>query len=120
MAPLPALRPGGAQRLCFGVFGSSKYAIFTTLILNFRKDRAMANLGEVYTEGNSFRARAEARQREYRAYTLGAEPGIYGHFLAGDAASEDKNFPVPEAFQAAKARQAKGKGKKRREQALAA
>lgn len=70
----------------------------------------MSELGPVYTRGVSYRARAEARQREYRARTLGVAHGSYGHFLAQAAADEGRNFVLPEAFEAARARQRAGKG----------
>ena len=69
-----------------------------------------ANHGKVHTTGNSFRARAEARQREYRANVLKADPGDYGHFLDQGAAERGLNFILPIAFEAAQVRQAKGKG----------
>jgi hypothetical protein len=37
----------------------------------------MNELGPVYTKGASYRARAEARQREYRARVLGVQHGSY-------------------------------------------
>lgn len=70
----------------------------------------MSELGPVYTKGASYRARAEARQREYRARTLRVEHGSYGHFLAQGAADAGRNFVLPEAFEAARARQRAGKG----------
>jgi hypothetical protein len=70
----------------------------------------MSELGPVYTKGASYRARAEARQREYRAHSLAVEHGSYGHFLAQAAADEGRNFVLPEAFEAARARQRAGKG----------
>jgi hypothetical protein len=70
----------------------------------------MSELGPVYTRGASYRARAEARQREYRARTLGVPHGSYGHFLAQAAADDGRNFLLPEAFEAARARQRAGKG----------
>jgi hypothetical protein len=70
----------------------------------------MSDLGPVYTKGASYRARAEARQREYRVRTLGVENGDYGHFLAQAAADDGCNFVLPEAFEAARARQRDGKG----------
>jgi hypothetical protein len=70
----------------------------------------MSPLGPIYTKGTSYRARAEARQREYRALTLGAAHGTYGHFLAQTAADEGRNFLLREAFEAARARQCAGKG----------
>lgn len=70
----------------------------------------MSELGPVYTKGASYRARAEARQREYRTRTLGVAHGSYGHFLAQAAANDGRNFVLPEAFEAARARQRAGKG----------
>jgi hypothetical protein len=67
-------------------------------------------LGPVYTGGRSFRARAEARQREYRTRVLGAGWSEHGHLLDELAAGDGRNFVVPEAFERAKARTAKGKG----------
>jgi hypothetical protein len=70
----------------------------------------MIELGPVYTKGTSYRARAEERQREYRARTLGVEHGTYGHILSQSAAEGGCNFVVREAFDAALARQRIGKG----------
>lgn len=69
-----------------------------------------SDFGKVYTKGTSFRARAEARQREYRATVLEADAGAYGHFLDPKSTDSGMNFLVPDAFQAAKQRQASGKG----------
>ncbi|MEQ8719651.1 MAG: hypothetical protein RLO52_23200 [Sandaracinaceae bacterium] len=66
--------------------------------------------GKVYTRGGSYRARAEARQREYRATVLGAGAGRYGHLLDESAAGEGRNFVVEAAHQAALERRAAGKG----------
>jgi len=66
--------------------------------------------GKVYTRGNSYRARAEARQREYRASVLRAGAGRYGHLLDESAAAEGRNFVVDVAHQAALERRAAGKG----------
>ena len=66
-------------------------------------------LGPIYTKGKSYRARAEARQREYRA-SIGVPHGSYGHFLAQEAADAGRNFVLPESFQAARVRQSAGKG----------
>lgn len=66
--------------------------------------------GPVYTKGKSYRARAEARQRSYRAKALGAEHGRYGHFLSSDAADRGSNFVLAEAFRAAQERRDAGKG----------
>lgn len=70
----------------------------------------MNEFGPVYTKGTSYRARAEARQRAYRAHTLRAEHGRYGHFLAQAAADAGSNFVLTAAFEAAQARQRAGKG----------
>jgi hypothetical protein len=70
----------------------------------------MTTLGPVFRKGNSYRARAEARQREYRARTLRVAHGVYGHLLARSAAAEGRNFVSPEAFAAAQERQRAGKG----------
>jgi hypothetical protein len=70
----------------------------------------MSDLGPVYTKGSSYRARAEARQREYRARTLNVDHGAHGHFLAQAAAKAGRNFILREAFDAAHARQRAGKG----------
>ena len=66
--------------------------------------------GPIYTKGKSYRARAEARQRSYRAEVLGAEHGRYGHFLSSDAADRGSNFVLAEAFRAAQERRDAGKG----------
>ncbi|MBI5535976.1 MAG: hypothetical protein HY898_24865 [Deltaproteobacteria bacterium] len=72
----------------------------------------MANedVGTPYTKGSSFRARAEARQRTYRAQTLAAGWKGYGHLLDDDALEARRNFITREAWQAARDRQAAGKG----------
>jgi len=59
----------------------------------------LPNSGPVYTRGTSFRARAEARQREYRARVLGAGWNGYGHFLDQAAADAGRNFVVPKAWE---------------------
>jgi len=66
--------------------------------------------GPVYTRGESYRARAEARQRRYRAGALSVGHGQYGHLLSPEAAAAGKNFILEEAFQAAKSRRDAGKG----------
>ena len=66
--------------------------------------------GPIYTRGKTYRARAEARQRTYRAEVLGVPHGSYGHFLSADAADDGGNFIVEEAFRAARSRQQAGKG----------
>jgi hypothetical protein len=70
----------------------------------------MSELGPIFTGGTSYRARAEARQREYRARALGIGHAKYGHLLAESDADEGRNFLVAEAFEAARARQRAGKG----------
>jgi len=72
------------------------------------------DLGHVYSTGASFRARAEARQREYRAHHLRVGWAEYGHLLTAEAADAGANFVVPAAFTAAQARQTAGKGVARR------
>lgn len=69
-----------------------------------------SDLGPQYTTGNSFRARAEDRQREYRANTLGVGWSKHGHWLGQEAAAQGANFIVPEAFDAAKKRDSERKG----------
>ena len=71
---------------------------------------AMRELGPVYTTGRSYHARAEARQREYRAGVLDVDHGRYGHFLSPEAADAGSNFVLREAFEGARARQRSGKG----------
>lgn len=66
--------------------------------------------GRVYTRGNSFRARAEARQRRYRADVLQAHWDTHGHWLAADDATAGANFVVPEAHAAAVRRRDERKG----------
>lgn len=67
------------------------------------------DFGPVYTRGTSFRARAEARQREYRAHVLGAGWKRYGHFLDETSTNEGRNFVIPEACEEA-AERSKKKG----------
>jgi hypothetical protein len=66
--------------------------------------------GPVCTRGRTYRARAEARQRAYRAIVLGTPHGAYGHMLSQAGADEGRNFVLPEAFEAARARRLAGKG----------
>jgi hypothetical protein len=73
-------------------------------------ERHEAELGPQYTKGTSFRARAEARQREYRANVLGVDWSKHGHWLCKDAVVHGANFIVPEAFEAAQKRDNAGKG----------
>jgi hypothetical protein len=68
-------------------------------------------LGPVYTRGDSFRARAEARQREYRVKHLaGAGWSEYGHLLDEAAADAGRNFVTEVARAAAIERRDQGKG----------
>jgi hypothetical protein len=66
--------------------------------------------GRIYTPGSSFRARAEERQRLYRARTLRAKPGRWGHFLDDENRDTGQNFLDPRALEAAEARMEDGKG----------
>ncbi|MFO0617021.1 MAG: hypothetical protein U0414_30780 [Polyangiaceae bacterium] len=70
----------------------------------------MRELGPIHTKGATYRARAEARQRTYRASALDVEHGRFGHLLAQDAANAGHNFVVRAAFEAAQARRRRGKG----------
>jgi ribosomal protein L24E len=72
--------------------------------------RQGTDLDSQYTKGTSFRARAEARQREYRAGILGVGWSEHGHWLCEDAVARGANFVVPEAFEAAQKRDRAGKG----------
>ncbi|MGE0324094.1 MAG: hypothetical protein AB7K71_39935 [Polyangiaceae bacterium] len=69
-----------------------------------------AEYGPTYTKGRSFRARAEARQRMFRATKLGAACDKWGHLLSPDATESGANFIVTEAHDAARDRAAAGKG----------
>lgn len=66
--------------------------------------------GPVYTKGKSYRARAEARQREYRSKALGEDHGKYGHLLSEAATDKGSNFIIKESFVVAQERQQSGKG----------
>lgn len=66
--------------------------------------------GPVHTRGHSFRARAEARQRAYRAEVLGVGWDTHGHWLDAEAVAAGANFVSPVARQAALRRQVAGKG----------
>jgi hypothetical protein len=70
----------------------------------------MKELGPIYSPGRAYRARAEARQREYRASVLMAGHGDWGHVLSPEAAAAGHNFLLPEAHEAARARERAGKG----------
>jgi hypothetical protein len=47
---------------------------------------------EIYTTGNSFRAVAEAKARDYRKAILKLPFGDYGHFLTDLDAQKGMNF----------------------------
>lgn len=66
--------------------------------------------GKPYATDGSFRARAEAQQRRYRAEVLKQPWNEYGHMLAAAAADAGKNFVHPESFRAAQVRLHSGKG----------
>lgn len=66
--------------------------------------------GPAYTTGGSYRARAEARQRRYRAEVLGAGWDTHGHWLNAEANRNGANFVVPVAHTAALRRRDAGKG----------
>lgn len=66
--------------------------------------------GPVYTKGRAFRARAEARQRRFRAQMLGVDFQKYGHLLCEESAMAGGNFTHPVAMQAARDRAARGHG----------
>jgi hypothetical protein len=66
--------------------------------------------GKTCTAGRTFRARAEARQRQYRVDVLHAQCGDYGHLLDAQAANKGVNFLTQEIHLAAKSRRDAGKG----------
>jgi hypothetical protein len=66
--------------------------------------------GLAYTKGASFRARAEASQRRFRAEVLGAGCAKYGHLLDEEAIAAGANFLHPAARASAEARAGAGKG----------
>jgi hypothetical protein len=74
-----------------------------------RRMIAPADLGPIYTPGNSFRARAEQRQREVRA-RAGIGHGDWGHWLGSDAAANGANFATQAGHRAASSRALAGKG----------
>ena len=65
------------------------------------------DLGPVYTTGRAFRARAEARQREYRAEVLRVGWSKFGHWLDDAGVESGRNFVTPIGFEAARTRAAK-------------
>lgn len=67
--------------------------------------------GAVYTRDDSFRSRAEAHQRRYRADELRvADDGKYGHRLCQEAVKDGRNFLSTAIHDKARARLGKGKG----------
>jgi hypothetical protein len=68
------------------------------------------NYGPIYATGNSFRARAEARQRQYRTVVLKVDYSKYGHNLTKEVAWEGANFVSEIAFKSAYDRYKQGKG----------
>lgn len=80
----------------------------------FRFPNEPASFGLASRRGNSFEARAEARQRRYRVEVLGVDATSYGHWLSDEAADAGANFVVHAARDAAVRRDAAGKGVGRR------
>jgi hypothetical protein len=70
----------------------------------------MRTVGDSSTRVRTFRHRAEARQREYRANVLRAGWAKHQHWLDRDAVEAGRNFVVPAAHAAALARAECGKG----------
>lgn len=68
------------------------------------------DIGAVYTKGDSYRARAEKRQREFRVFRLESNCDKYGHMLDSIAIDKGYNFATDEVFKAALQRQLLGKG----------
>lgn len=66
--------------------------------------------GKAYTIGDSYRARAEQRQREYRAEELNLGWREWGHLLDDAAIASGGNFLTDAAKFAALEREANGKG----------
>lgn len=66
--------------------------------------------GTAYTSGTTFRARAEAHQRRFRAEMLHVGWAKYGHLLDEAAIAAGANFLHPSARRAAEQRAAAGKG----------
>lgn len=64
----------------------------------------------IYKSGKSFRARAEARQRQYRTEVLKVGYSKYGHLLNEEAQQNGDNFITSIAFETAIERQKQGKG----------
>jgi hypothetical protein len=75
-----------------------------------RGEAEPASYGPIYTTGQSFRARAEARQRWFRAEHLGVGWTEHGHWLDERAEAAGANFASPIAFNAATMRDRHGKG----------
>ena len=70
----------------------------------------MDDQGLSYTRGSGFRARAEARQRAFRARRLKCGWRRYGHLLDEAGCRRGDNFLHPAALAAARQRLAAGKG----------
>ena len=70
----------------------------------------MRSTGDRSARVRTFRFRAEARQREYRANVLRAGWAEHEHWLDLEAVEAGRNFVVPQAHAAARARAARGKG----------
>src|SRR5262245_54662138 len=68
------------------------------------------SFGPLYTAGTSYRARAEARQRRYRAEALDVGWDTHGHWLDAEATGSGANFVVRAAHAAALRRRDAGKG----------
>lgn len=72
--------------------------------------REPAAYGPAYTGGSTYRARAEARQRWYRAEVLGVGWDTHGHWLDEAATAGGANFVNASIREAAVRRRAAGKG----------
>ncbi len=73
-------------------------------------EKEPASYGPTSRSGATFEARAEARQRRYRAEVLGVGHAAYGHWLDEKAARTGANFVTSGAHVAARQRDAEGKG----------
>lgn len=69
----------------------------------------MTEEGKAYTPGNSFRARAEAQQRRYRAHELKLGFGEHAHWLNEEDAKRGANF-FGQAYKVVSSRADQGKG----------
>jgi len=66
--------------------------------------------GKPYTKGDTYRAKAEAAQRQFRAESMNAGWREWGHLLDEKAIESGANFLTDSAMEAAKKRESKGKG----------